>query len=48
MELEADHRRHAEIAENVPVRDLKYGVGLNHLPYGPLPRQRLPGLACCR
>ncbi len=30
-ELEADHRRHAEI-ENV--RDLKYGVGLNHLPSG--------------
>ena len=32
LELEADHRRHAEI-ENV-VRDLKYGVGLNHLPSG--------------
>ena len=30
--LEADHRRHAEI-ENV-IRDLKYGVGLNHLPSG--------------
>ena len=29
-ELEADHRRHAEI-ENA-IRDLKYGVGLNHLP----------------
>jgi len=28
--LEADHRRHAEI-ENV-IRDLKYGLGLNHLP----------------
>ena len=28
--LEADHRRHAEI-ENV-IRDLKYGVGHNHLP----------------
>ena len=28
--LEADHRRHAEI-ENA-IRDLKYGVGLNHLP----------------
>ena len=27
--LEADHRRHAEI-ENA-IRDLKYGVGLNHL-----------------
>lgn len=32
MFLEADHRRHAEI-ENV-IRDLKYGVGLNHLPSG--------------
>ena len=32
LTLEADHRRHAEI-ENV-VRDLKYGVGLNHLPSG--------------
>jgi hypothetical protein len=32
VELEADHRRHAEI-ENV-IRDLKYGVGLNHLPSG--------------
>ena len=31
-ELEADHRRHAEI-ENA-IRDLKYGVGLNHLPSG--------------
>ena len=30
--LKADHRRHAEI-EN-PIRDLKYGVGLNHLPSG--------------
>lgn len=30
--LEADHRRHAEV-ENT-VRDLKYGVGLNHLPSG--------------
>jgi hypothetical protein len=30
--LEQDHRRHAEI-ENV-IRDLKYGVGLNHLPSG--------------
>ena len=28
--LEADHRPHAEI-ENA-IRDLKYGVGLNHLP----------------
>ena len=30
LELEADHRRHAKI-ENA-IRDLKYGVGLNHLP----------------
>ena len=32
LELEADHRRHAEI-ENA-IRDLKYGVGLSHLPSG--------------
>ena len=32
LQLEADHRRHAEI-ENA-IRDLKYGVGLNHLPSG--------------
>jgi len=32
LDLEADHRRHAEV-ENV-IRDLKYGVGLNHLPSG--------------
>ena len=32
LELEADHRRHAEI-ENT-IRDFKYGVGLNHLPSG--------------
>ena len=38
LELEADHRRHAEI-ENA-IRDLKYGVGLNHLPSGRFPRQR--------
>ena len=30
--LEPDHRRHAEI-ENA-IRDLKHGVGLNHLPSG--------------
>ena len=30
--LEADHRRHAEV-ENA-IRDLKYGVALNHLPSG--------------
>ena len=38
LELEADHRRHAEI-ENA-IRDLKYGVGLNPSPLGPLRRQR--------
>jgi hypothetical protein len=32
LALEADHRQHAEI-ENT-IRDLKYGVGLNHLPSG--------------
>ena len=32
IELEADHRRHAEV-ENA-IRDLKCGVGLNHLPSG--------------
>lgn len=32
LALEADHRRHAEV-ENA-IRDLKYGVGLNHLPSG--------------
>jgi hypothetical protein len=32
VELEADHRRHAEV-ENT-IRDLKYGMGLNHLPSG--------------
>ena len=32
LELEADHRRHAEI-ENA-IRDLKCGIGLNHLPSG--------------
>ena len=32
LELEADHRGHAEI-ENA-IRYLKYGVGLNHLPSG--------------
>ena len=36
LELEADHRRHAEI-ENA-IRDLKYGVGLNHMPSGRLLR----------
>ena len=32
LELEADHHRHAEV-ENA-TRDLKHGVGLNHLPSG--------------
>ena len=32
LDLKADHRRHAEV-ENA-IRDLKYGVGLNHLPSG--------------
>ena len=44
LELEADHRRHAEI-ENA-IRDLKHGVGLNHLPLGALRRQRRPGWRC--
>jgi hypothetical protein len=35
LALEADHRRHAEI-ENA-IRDLKYGMGLNHLPSGRFP-----------
>ena len=35
LALEADHRRHAEI-ENA-IRDLQYGVGLNHLPSGHFP-----------
>ena len=30
LELEADHRRHAEVEK--AIRDLKYGVGLNHMP----------------
>jgi len=30
LALEADHRRHAEV-ENA-IRDLKHGMGLNHLP----------------
>ena len=32
LELEADHRRHAEV-ENV-IRELKYDLGLNHMPSG--------------
>ena len=40
LALEADHRRHAEI-ENA-IRDLKYGVGLNHLPAGRFPANPEP------
>ena len=43
LELEADHRRHAEI-ENA-IRDLKYGVGLNHLPSGRFPANDSGGIA---
>ena len=43
LELEADHRRHAEI-ENA-IRDLEYGVGLNHLPSGASPPTP-PGWRC--
>ncbi len=32
LALEGDHRRHAEVENSI--RDLKYGVGLNHLPSG--------------
>lgn len=32
MELEADHRRHAEV--ELVIRDLKEGAGLNHMPSG--------------
>jgi hypothetical protein len=32
IELEADHRRHAVCEDTI--KDLKYGVGLNHLPSG--------------
>ena len=35
LELEADHRRRAEIEK--AIRDLKYGLGLNHLPSGRFP-----------
>ena len=35
LNLEADHRRHAEV-ENA-IHDFKYGVGLNHLPSGRFP-----------
>ena len=40
LALEADQRRHAEI-ENA-IRDLKYGVGLNHLPSGRFPANPEP------
>lgn len=32
VELEADHRRHAVVED--AIRDIKYGVGLNHFPSG--------------
>ena len=35
LELESDHRRHAEVENSI--RNLKYGVGLNHLPSGRFP-----------
>ena len=35
LDLEADHGRHAEI-ENA-IRNLQYGVGINHLPSGRFP-----------
>ena len=35
LDLNADHRRHAEIKN--AIRDLKYSVGLNHLPSGRFP-----------
>ena len=49
LDLEADHRRHAEIED--AIRDpassagqvLKYGVGLNHLPSGRFPDQMATG-----
>ena len=41
LELEADHRRHAEV-ENA-IRDLKYGVGLNHMPSGRFAANSAPG-----
>ena len=40
LDLEADHRRHSEI-ENA-IRDLKDGVGLNHLPSGRFPANPEP------
>ena len=40
LALEADHRRHAEI-ENA-IRDLKYNMGLNHLPSGRFPANPEP------
>ena len=40
LELEADHRRHAEIENAI---HLKYGVGLNHLPLGALSPPTAPG-----
>ena len=40
LDLEVDHRRHAEIES--AIRDLKYGVGLNHLPSGRFPANPEP------
>ena len=40
LDLEVDQRRHAKI-ENA-IRDLKYGVGLNHLPAGCFPANPEP------
>ena len=34
LELEAGHRCHAEVEVENAIRDLKYGVGLNHIPSG--------------
>ena len=44
LELEADHRRHAEI-ENA-IRDLKYGVGLNPSSLGTPSPPMPPGWRC--
>ena len=34
LELEANHRHHAEIENENTIRDLRYGVSVNHLPSG--------------
>ena len=38
LELDADHRRHAEVEP--AICDLKHGLGLEHLPLGSIRRQR--------